>query len=59
VPSRATRTAAIPTQQIGGDATLIEKDVLPHIAQREPVPPLAARRRDIRSSRFVGVYRLF
>ena len=56
---RPPRAAAIPTQQIGGDAALIEKDVLAHLAQRLPRLPLAAGRRDIRTTLFVGVYRFF
>jgi hypothetical protein len=55
----AARAAAIPTQQIGGDAALIEKDVLVHIAQRLPCLPLATGRCDIRTALFVGVYRFF
>ena len=59
VEARAAQTAAIPSQQIGRDATLIEKDVLPDIAQRLPPAPPAARRRHVRSSLFVGVYGFF
>ena len=59
VQTRAARTAAIASQQIGGDAALIEKDVLAHIAQRLPRPPLATRRGDIRTTLFVGVYGFF
>ncbi len=59
VQAGAARTAAIPAQQIGRDATLIEEDVLADIAQGQPVAPLAPRRRDIRTALFVGVYRFF
>jgi hypothetical protein len=56
---RPPRAAAIPTQQIGGDAALIEKDVLAHIAQWLPRLPLAACRRDISAPLFVRVYGFF
>ena len=59
VQTRAARTAAIASQQIGGDATLIEKDVLAHIAQRLPRPPLSPRRGDVRAPLLVGVYGFF
>ena len=59
VEPRAAGTAAIPAQQVRGDAALIEKDVLPNIAQWLPVPPLAPCDRDIRPPLFVGVYRFF
>jgi hypothetical protein len=57
--ARAARTAAIPAQQIGGDTTLVKKDVLADIAERLRVSPLAARRGDVRTTLFVGVYRFF
>ena len=56
---RPPRAAAIPPQLIGGDAALIEKDVLAHVAQWLPGLPLAACRRDIRTALFVGVYGFF
>jgi len=56
---RPPRATAIPTQQIGGDAALIEKEVLAHIAQGLPRLPLAARRGDIRTPLFVRVYGFF
>lgn len=59
VEARAAGTAAIPPQQIGGDAALIQKDVLPDIAQRLPVAPLATGRGDIRAPLFVGVQSFF
>ena len=59
VEPRAAGTAAIPAQQIGGDAALIEKDVLPDIAQRLPVAPVAPGRSDVRPALFVGVDRFF
>ena len=55
--ARPARIAAIPAQQIRGDAALIQKDVLPDVAERLPVPPLAPRRRDIRPALLVGLYR--
>ena len=52
---RAPRAAAIASPQIRRDPTLIEKDVLAHIAERLPGLPLATRRCDIRTTLFVGV----
>jgi hypothetical protein len=56
---RPAGAAAIPPQQVGGDAALIEKDVLSYIAQRLQVLPLAARRGDVRTPLFVRVYGFF
>ena len=53
--SRATRTATVSAQQIGGHAAFIEEDVLPHIAQRQPISPAAALSDDVGSPLFVGV----
>ena len=53
------RAASIPTQQIRCHATFIEKDVLAHIAQRLPRPPLAAGGGDVRPALFVGEYGFF
>ena len=53
------RAAAIPAQQIGRDAALIEKDVLAGVPQGLHPRPLAARGGDIRPALFVGVYRFF
>ena len=55
----AAQTAAVAPQQIRRHAALIEKDVLAHIAERLPRPPLAARGHDIRPTLFVGVYGFF
>jgi hypothetical protein len=55
VEARAAQTAAVPSQQIGRDATLIEKDAVPDIAHRlPPSPPAGAP--PPRPSLFVGVY---
>ena len=56
---QAARAAAVAPQQIGRDAGFVEKDVVPGIAQRLRVVPLAARRGDVRAPLFVGVYRFF
>ncbi len=56
---RAPRAAAVAAQQIGRDATLIEEDVLAHVAYRLPPLPLVTRRGHIRPTLFVGVYRFF
>ena len=55
----AAQAAAVAPEQIGGHATFVEENVLPHIAQRLPRPPLAPGRRDIRPALLVGVYRFF
>ena len=59
VEARPAGTAAISPQQVGGDAALIEKDVLPDVAQRLPVAPVAPGRGDVRPTLFVGVDRFF
>ena len=55
----AARTAAIAAQQVSRHATLIEKHVLAHVAQRLPGAPLSPCRGNIRASLLVGVYRFF
>jgi hypothetical protein len=52
-------TPPIATEQVGGDAAFIDKDVLSRVTQREPIPPPAPLSGDVRSSLFVGVYRFF
>jgi hypothetical protein len=52
-------TAPVAAQQIGRDAAFIEKDVLPGVAQRQPVAPAAPLSDDVGTSLFVGVYRFF
>jgi hypothetical protein len=53
------RTAPIPTQQIRRDAAFIEEDVAAGVPKRLADLPAAARRRDIRTPLFGGVYRFF
>ena len=55
----AAGTAAVAPQEIGRHAAFIEEDVLAHVAERLPRPPLPAGRGDIRPALFVGVYRFF
>ena len=57
--ARPQRTPPIAPQEIGGHAAFVEKEVLAHVAQRLPRAPAAARRRDVRTPLFVGVYRFF
>jgi len=49
--------AAIPAQQIGRDPALVEKDIVPRIADGLAELPAAARGRDISPPLLVGVYR--
>ena len=55
----AAQTAAIPAEQIRGDAALIHEDPLADVAQGQPGAPVAALRRDVGPSLFVGVNRFF
>ena len=57
--AEAPRTPPVAPQEIGGDAGLVEEDVLARVVDRLPVLPAAARRGDVRASLFVGVYRFF
>ena len=56
---RPARAPAIAAQQIGGDAALIEEDVLPHIAEWQPLAPPAPLSGDVGTALFVGVNRFF
>jgi hypothetical protein len=55
----APRTAAIPPQQVGGDAGFIDEDIAAGIMERERVTPDAPRGGDVRAPLLVGVYRFF
>ena len=55
----APRTATVAAQEIGGDAALVQKDVLAAVVQRQRVTPRAALRGDVSPSLFVGVYGFF
>jgi hypothetical protein len=55
----APRTAAIPAQQIGCDARLVDEHIAARVMQRLRVPPAVPRGRDVRAPLFVGVYRFF
>jgi len=55
----APRAASVAAQEIGGDAALVQKDVLAGVVQRQRVTPRAALRGDVRPSLFVGVDRFF
>ena len=57
--SLATRTAAVPAQQVGGHPAFVEEHVLARIAERQPRMPPVARGDDIRPALFVGVYGFF
>jgi hypothetical protein len=55
----AAATAPVAPQQIGRDPAFIEKDVLPGVAQGQPVAPAAPLSDDVGAPLFVGVYRFF
>jgi hypothetical protein len=55
----AARAPAIATEQIRRHAAFIEKHVLPHIAERLPLAPVATVSRDVGPALFVGVYGFF
>jgi len=57
--AHAAETAPVAAQQIGRDAAFINKDVLPRIAQRQPVVPATPLSGDVGPPLFVGVYRFF
>lgn len=56
---QAARTAPIPPQQISRDSGFVKEDVLPRIAERQPILPAATRRGDVRPALFVSVYGFF
>ena len=55
----ASRTPAIPPQQVGCHARLVDEHIAARVMQRLRVPPAAPRGRDVRAPLFVGVYRFF
>ena len=59
VEARAPETPTVAAKQVGRDAAFIEKDVLPRVAERQPVSPAAALSGDVGAPLFVGVDRFF
>jgi hypothetical protein len=57
--SLATRTPAVPAQQVGRHAAFVEEYVLARIAERQSRMPPVTRGDDIRPALFVGVHRFF
>lgn len=57
--ARATQAAAVPAEQIRRHAAFVQKDILRHVAERLPTPPLTPSRGDVRPTLLVGVYRFF
>ena len=55
----AAETAPVAAQQVGRDAAFIDEDVLPGVAQRQPVAPAPPLSGDVGTPLFVGVYRFF
>ncbi len=56
---QAARTAAVATQQVGGDTGFVDEHIAARVVDRLRVLPAAARRRDISAPLFVGVDRFF
>ena len=54
-----TWTAAVAPQEIRRHATFVKEHILAHVADRQPVIPLATLRDDVRPALLVGVYRFF
>jgi len=59
VEACAPKTPTVAAKQVRRDATFIEKDVLPCVAQRQPVSPTAAFSGDVGAPLLVGVHRFF
>ena len=59
VDAVAPQTPPIAAEQVRRDAAFIEKDVLAHVAERQPGPPAAALSRDVEPPLLVGVDRFF
>jgi hypothetical protein len=57
--AHAAAAAPVAAQQIGRYAAFIEKDVLPRVAQWQPVAPATSLSGDVEPPLFVGVYRFF
>lgn len=57
--AQATGTAPITTQDVRGNAGLIDEDIAPRVVYGLDVSPVPSRRGDIRTPLFVGVYRFF
>ena len=57
--ARAARAPSVAAQQIRRDAALVEKEIVPDVAERLHAAPVAARGRDVRTTLFVGVYGFF
>lgn len=56
---QATWAAPVPSEQIRGDARLVEKNVVSRIAQRLDILPATPRRGDVSAPLFGSVYRFF
>jgi hypothetical protein len=59
VEARAPETPTVTAKQVRRDATFIEKDVLPCVAQWQPVAPTAAFSGDVGAPLLVSVNRFF
>ena len=57
--ARATRAAAIATEQIGRDAAFVDEDVAVGLVRGLPLAPEPPPRGDVSAALFVGVYRFF
>jgi len=57
--ARAARATAVAAKQVGGHAAFIEKDVVPHIAERLRGAPPSTLSGDVGPALLVGVYGFF
>ena len=57
--SQAPETPTIAAEKVGRDAAFIKKDVLPRVAERQPVSPAAPLSGDVGPPLLVGVDRFF
>ena len=57
--AHAAETAPVAAQQIGRNAAFIDEDVLPRVAQRQPIAPATPLSGDVGAALFVGVKRFF
>ena len=57
--AHAAQAAPVAAQQIGRDAAFIDEDVLPRVAEWQPIAPAAPFSGDVGAPLLVGVYCFF